>query len=456
VKIHQIIVEYKREVTAKNLGPRLLASAERESITDVDQILAALEEMDPTPNKQYTLWLANQYIKQQFRLEDSPRIKDVLEKFINAKSRLEKKDINQYDLHSLEDQMDEIYNVELETPSEEGIFEVPEGAEVLYNGPLGLLAIPKTKKASCILGSGTKWCTAGDKKNQFAYYSKDGPLYIWRDKNGEKYQFHWESMQFMDRRDRPISQEQVDYFRIKHPVLKKLFAAKEKEIATDPKRAYWYAKDIIGGRWPEGEAAIATDPERAYLYAKDIIRGRWPEGEAAIAKHPYSAYVYAKDVIGGRWPEGEAAIAKNAEWAYKYATDVIGGRWPEAEAAIATDPKMSYYYAYHVIGGRWPEAEAVIAKDPERAYLYARDVIGGRWPEAEAVIAKDPERAYLYARDIIGGRWPEGEAAIAKNAEWAYKYARDVIRGRFLEGEAVIAKDRYWQSAYAEYVIPGK
>jgi hypothetical protein len=382
MRSRDFLFEYKRDITAKNLGSRLLASAKRESITDVDQVLAALEEMDPTPNKQYTLWLANQYIKQQFRLEDRPRITDALRKFINAKSRLEQRDINKYDLHSLEDQMDKIYDVELEKPEsqDQATFEVPEGAEVLYNGPLGLLAIPKTEEASCALGKGTRWCTAGNENNRFAYYSKGGPLYIWRDKNGEKYQFHWESMQFMDRQDQPISQEQADYFRIKHPVLKKLFAAKEKEIAKDPKRAYKYAKNVIRGRWPEAEAAIATDPERAYLYAKDIIRGRWPEAEAVIATDPERAYLYARDVIGGRWPEAEAAIATDPERAYLYAKDIIGGRFPEGEAAIATDPERASMYAKDIIRGRFPEAEAVIAKDPSAAYLYAWYVIRGRWP----------------------------------------------------------------------------
>ena len=60
----------------------------------------------------------------------------------------------------------------------------------------------------------------------------------------------------------------------------------EKEL-TDPEWAYLYARDVIGGRWPEGEAAIAKDPEWAYRYARYVVRGRWPEGEEAIATDPY-------------------------------------------------------------------------------------------------------------------------------------------------------------------------
>jgi hypothetical protein len=42
-------------------------------------------------------------------------------------------------------------------------------------------------------------------------------------------------------------------------------------------------------------------PQFAYEHAK-ILGRRFPEGEAAIAKDPYSAYYYAKDVIKGRFP----------------------------------------------------------------------------------------------------------------------------------------------------------
>ena len=60
-----------------------------------------------------------------------------------------------------------------------------------------------------------------------------------------------------------------------------------------PKEAYIHARDIIGGRFPEGEPAIATDTEYAYRYARYIIDGRWPEGEPAIATDAIHAYRYA-------------------------------------------------------------------------------------------------------------------------------------------------------------------
>ena len=57
-------------------------------------------------------------------------------------------------------------------------------------------------------------------------------------------------------------------------------------IPTTAKDAYYYAHNVIEGRWPEGEATIATNPESAYGYARDVIKDRWPEAEATIATDP--------------------------------------------------------------------------------------------------------------------------------------------------------------------------
>jgi hypothetical protein len=283
----QFLVEYNQAITKQKLGDKLVLAAEKDKNQDVDTIIDTLEKTDPTKNKQYMVWLANQYIKNQFRLEDYPRIKQALTDFEKLKSRLPQKDINQYTLHSLEDTIDKIKNVELGSGSSAGLFEIPEDSEVLYNGPYGLLVIPKTEEASCELGKGTKWCTAAEENNMFPEYSEYGPLYIWRDRNGKKYQFQFETTQFMDAQDRKLDSKTLNYFRTEHPVLKKLFANKEKEIAQDPQKAFSYARFVLKGRFPEGEEAIAQNSKYAYYYATGIIKDRWPEGEEAIALNGY-------------------------------------------------------------------------------------------------------------------------------------------------------------------------
>ena len=87
---------------------------------------------------------------------------------------------------------------------------------------------------------------------------------------------------------------------------------------TYPPYAYFYATDVLKGRFPEGEAAIAKDSYWSYNYAMDVIDGPFPKGEAVIATDPYWAYNYALQAIKGRFQEGEEAIAKDTKYAKKY------------------------------------------------------------------------------------------------------------------------------------------
>jgi hypothetical protein len=384
MRIYELLLEYRRDITAQKLGDKLLASAEREGIKNVDQILAALENMDPTSNKQYTLWIANQYNKGQFRLEDSPRIKAALERFIQAKSRLPEKDIGRYDFYQLEDAMEKIFNPdvgkqEIQTTD---TFEIPpeikNEVEVLYNGLLGLLAIPRTKKASCILGSGTRWCTAGREGNMFSTYNRSGPLYIWRDKNGEKYQFHFSSNQYMNERDRPMSDKLMSYFSNEHPVLKKLFDLGAKDI---------FEKNNI-------HAIIDFVIDTQKIIPKEL--------ENTLLKNPRRALKYLANINDDllkqkKWPELEKLIIdkQNAGLAYEYAMSTHR-RFREAEQLIAKKPEWACKYAINIIKSRWPTGEKAIAKKDWYAYLYARDVIKGRFPEGEKEIAKNPRIINMY------------------------------------------------------------
>jgi hypothetical protein len=378
-----ILLEYKRDITITKLGDKLVNAATRDQQQDIDTIITALEQMDPTTNKQYVEWLARQYIKQQFRLEDYPRVNDVLVKFEQIKNKLEQKDINQYTFKSLEEVIDKEFNVELK--DEVGDTDIP-GAKNLYNGPLGRLDVPRTEEAAKILGKGTKWCTAAEKNNMFERYNNEGPLYVWRDKSGDKYQFHFETMQFMDSRDNPIDHELIIYFRTDHPVLSKMFKKGEEYYLTSADRAYKYAQKVLRGQFKEGETAIASDQKSAYFYSLNVINGPFKKGEPIIATNAELAYRYARDVIKGPFKKGEPIIATNSIYAYCYARDIIKDKWIEGESKITTDSNCAYLYAYNVIKDRFPEGEKAIASNSYYAYRYAHDVIKGKFPEGEQTI----------------------------------------------------------------------
>jgi len=68
---------------------------------------------------------------------------------------------------------------------------------------------------------------------------------------------------------------------------------------------------------------------------------------AADAMTAKEAFYYAREVVKGRWPEAEKVIAADPKWAFYYASEVIKERWPEAEAIITSDPDWLNYYANH-------------------------------------------------------------------------------------------------------------
>ena len=360
-----LLREYNRDITLQRMSNQLKAAAARDRNQTPEQVLATLEEIDPTRSKQYVMWLVREYAKHRFKLEDKPRLHTLLKNFEQVKSRIEQKDINRYTLPELENAITSIMNPTLGQSQGNKPFTIPteikDQTVEISNTVWGLLTQPKTERANCVLGSGTKWCTARINDNEFDDYNDRGPLYIWRDRDGEKYQFHFKTQQFKDSSNDEIDRELINYFRTSHPVLKKFFKEKEAELLQlDMSYIYDYAMDVIGGRWPEAEQKIKTNAYAAYIYARDVIKGRWPEAEPTIVQYPEFAFKYIHDVIKGRWPEAEPTIMRNPLYACLYASEIIKGRWPEAEPTIMTDPRAASRYAIEVIKGRWPEAEPTI------------------------------------------------------------------------------------------------
>ena len=144
-------------------------------------------------------------LQEQF-MEDLYKTTEDLQKFHRFKSQIaqEKRDINK--ITSVDELYDLTKGFSLEQATTTKADRVLKDAEMVYDGPNWEILIPKTKEASCHYGANTRWCTAGSSNNYFDHYSKDGPLYIIINKKDptDKYQFHFESNQFMDKEDRTV------------------------------------------------------------------------------------------------------------------------------------------------------------------------------------------------------------------------------------------------------------
>jgi len=54
--------------------------------------------------------------------------------------------------------------------------------------------------------------------------------------------------------------------------------------AAEWRLGYWYAQDVLKGRFLEGEVTIAQDGHLSYCYARNVLNGRFPEREPTIAQ----------------------------------------------------------------------------------------------------------------------------------------------------------------------------
>lgn len=179
--------------------------------SDIDQdVFNKIVKADPTQKPDgsvgsYTKWMLNLYKKGNLKLEDLYKATEYIGLYIKNKQHLKGVDMNKFK------SLSELFNVIqpfIENPDEfksnkEKYNEIKDGAEKLYEDEKWIVIHPKTKEASCLYGKGTQWCTAAEQSdNMFDYYNEEGKLYININKEtGKKYQFHFESGQFMDEND---------------------------------------------------------------------------------------------------------------------------------------------------------------------------------------------------------------------------------------------------------------
>ena len=173
----------------------------------MSDIMAMIEKGDPTKNKQYSQWLARMYSKNIIPLEDiQSKMYDALTKFHTLKLR-KKIDPKHSDLNQMKRPVDLLQAMADYEDPEEQVVDKGQSAEIYADSSIRVI-VPKDEAAACYYGQGTRWCTAAKNNNMFKQYHKSGDMYIVLPKNpkhqGEKYQLHLHTKQFMDEEDRPI------------------------------------------------------------------------------------------------------------------------------------------------------------------------------------------------------------------------------------------------------------
>ena len=213
-------------------------------LNDVNLDRASKEELSRVKVGGYTPWLIKKYLnvtterqpgdqgyeaevkqmKERF-IEDLYKVKEDLRKFDRFKHKLplELRNIDNLTPESLYDAVKDFdLTLATTTKAERKSAPVHPGAKLVFDGPTWrVIEIenkgPVGKEAACFYGGNnkeTRWCTSTPGTDTwFNRYIKDGPLYVlYRPSDTdiapetglprERYQFHFQSNQFMDKDDR--------------------------------------------------------------------------------------------------------------------------------------------------------------------------------------------------------------------------------------------------------------
>jgi hypothetical protein len=208
MKIKTLLIELLNEASIEQLQNQFVDSGkiEQKVFDDIK---------DVTQKGAYATWLTKQVTDENIKVEDIYKYKKYFTIFDKNKHKYPSPDINSYGKkHSIADFIETSVKIsdeiEADPSKAKGVTKSDKYNKLKIGEVDGFTVykIPKgatnLKRVSCELGSGTQWCTAHSEASYFETYIKDGPLYIFDNGKGKKYQFHFESGQFMDKNDNSV------------------------------------------------------------------------------------------------------------------------------------------------------------------------------------------------------------------------------------------------------------
>ena len=179
-------------------------------------------ELDPTYKKgsknagTYAKWILG--MANKGNIENIGHLTDVLKRFDDSKKNLVNKDIMKFkSVSEVEDMLNDDSSYKdlshrqevRQRQKDRRDADLEKDADIVYKDSKWTVYVPNTYAASCKLGQGTTWCTASTESDYYYNMYKDeygGDYYIVINNSNpsEKYQFHIESGQYMDKDDNEI------------------------------------------------------------------------------------------------------------------------------------------------------------------------------------------------------------------------------------------------------------
>ncbi len=207
-KLPAILARYQQEVQG---GARMAPSVK--GFGSAQEVMKELLRADPTPDKQFIMWMMDQYTSGNISIGNLKKVKDDLTDLM-ASDALKGTDVAKLTPRQLYDLLTKSgpqKKLGTWTPTSEEKAMMDKGEfRLVYADDQVRIFTPETHKASRYLAGhspsphapAANWCTAWDQAGQFHSYSRAGKLYIVHTPDG-KYQFHFEHQQFMNSQDRP-------------------------------------------------------------------------------------------------------------------------------------------------------------------------------------------------------------------------------------------------------------
>jgi hypothetical protein len=297
MRAKEFLLEYNRQLTAQKIGSQLLAVANKDmsyrriqhlqttpeefQIDDrwLPDVLNRIEEGDPTPNKIYVPWLAREYIKGNIRrIEDITMFTRPLTVFETYKRR---RDFPQNIKDIMRLTSVQFYNAMSQfTPPVESLKDKGRSTQVYKDANVRVI-VPEDQTAACYYGQGTTWCTAATHStNYFNQYNRQGKMYILLPSapkhDGEKYQLHFASGQFMDEEDEPV--DITELLTVRFPELLPFFMEQEPSMKTLVVFADDQVLSTIGNRIQELASEFISETLTEYELNDDSYREwQWEE-----------------------------------------------------------------------------------------------------------------------------------------------------------------------------------